>query len=553
MQDQIEIKHKKGVWARYIKLIFKCQLPVVWIVIYLVVDIIGINVSLDETTYTAELFAGDISAAVLTRLIIAIVLNIIISNLSVTVRQLTEANINRNARKAVNKKVLNLPMSFFADGNPRDAITRITVDIEAIANSLVLGFFPMVSSVYGIWAVLRLIGYYDYRLSLILAGFIPLFVLLTWVKGRISYSINNIDHSLLSILTMKLSELVENIPLTKAFVKEKQEAERGEEIVDRIYYISIKSNWYDVLFDSSQTVLDLLQTFLIIFVGLILMRNGELTLKYWVMFFLFSSQLNSYVSLICTNFTNIKTIQGGCQYIAEVMDAKEEENLGTLQQPLEGAIRFENISFAYGQNKPLYENASFTIPEKKMTAIVGENGCGKTTLVNLIQRLYQPVSGSIYVGTQLIQDYELHYYRSQISYMSQQVMLFTGSLRANLTYGLNKQVSDEEIWNALKQTKADKFVEALQGQLDYQVTSYGNNFSGGEKQKLALARVLLDNNQYLILDEATSNLDAISQKEVLDIIEQMDKTIIVIAHSEEIVKRCDHEILIENNQIKEVK
>lgn len=550
-QDKIEFHSDKGIWKDFIKFILKSHLPWGWIIAYIIVDIGVINIGIDETAYTAQLFSGDTSHELVSKLIFVMIINAIGGILSIVVRQLTYARIDRNARQASLKKIIHLPMSFFKEDNPRETISRIIVNTQAVGNTLILVVLPCMTGLYSIYAILKQVGYYDYRLSLTLIAFIPFTVLIGLVMGRINYSLNRSDTKIVALLTEQLSELITNIPLAKAFAKEAYEQQRGSELCERLYRINIKGSWISELGDLSFSLLTLIQELIIIFVGLFLLKNENIELRSWIAFYLFSGVLMTNIQQMLTIWQNVKTIQGGARRIVDIMEAHEEENTGTNYQDFHGDIEFKNVCFQYKDNTPILKDISCTFQKGKATAILGVSGSGKSTIANLIDRIYTPQSGEIYIDGINVKEYELDHYRSQFSFISQDIMLFSGTIKENLCYGLKKRYSDEELYDVLKKVQAYDFVMKLPGKLYEEIGEYGNTLSGGQRQRLALARVLLDESPYMILDEATASMDAIGTAEVIDLLKTyaQHRTIIAIAHNPEIISLVSEVVIIEDGCI----
>ncbi len=550
-QDKIQFQSDKHIWKNFIKLVLKSHLPWFWIIIYIIVDVGVINIGIDETASTAQLFAGDVSAQLVTKLILLMIINILGSSLVIVVRQLTNARIDRNARQVILNKVIHLPMSFFKSDNPRETITRIVYNTQAIGNTLIVVVLPFITGLYSIFAILKQVAYYDVRLVLTLIGFIPITVLIGFITGRINYSLNNSEKKIIALLTEQLSELVTNIPLAKAFAKEKYEEKRGGELCERLYKISIKGSWLGKFGDLSFSILTLIQDFVIIFVGVLLLKNEDIQLNSWIAFYLFSGVLVGNIEELLMVWQNIKTIQGGASRIVSIMEADSEVNNGENYQSFDGTIEFKNVNFGYQDDIPVLKDINCTFEKGKATAILGVSGCGKTTMANLIHRIYAPSSGEICIDGVNIQDYELNHYRSQFSFISQDIMLFSGTIKENICYGLRKTYTDEELYAVLKQVQAYDFVMKLPGKLYEEIGEYGNTLSGGQRQRLALTRVLLDDAPYMILDEATASMDAISTMEVINLLKTYanHRTIIAIAHSSEILSLVNDVIIIENGQV----
>ncbi|MDE6752388.1 MAG: ABC transporter ATP-binding protein/permease [Eubacterium sp.] len=548
--DQIKIKHKKGTWKRFIKLFPKCRLPWLFIIVYAVLDFGLVNIGISETDYTAQLFAGDTSVALLTRLVAIIVINLIGSNLTIFMGQVTSARINRNMRGVVFSKVMRLPMSYFKDEDPREAIYRITNNAVVINSTIMVFLFPLATALYKSFSVFGKVFTYDWRLSAILLAFIPIQLFVGFIFGRINYSIRERETAIKSSLTQKLAELVTNIPLAKAFAKENKETENGEEITSRLYRINIKSSWLSQFQDLSTTAIDLAQSVIIVLVGILLLKNAEIAKRSWIAFFMFSSIFSGAVSEVIMYWNNLKIIQGGADRVAEIMDAPEENFKGEECVNLTGNIKLENVHFGYNDENTVLNGVNCEFEDNCVTALLGISGCGKTTLANLLTRLYIPQEGAITVNGKSIYDYALKDYRNQFVVVSQNSMLFSGTIRENVCYG-NGVVSDEALEEALKKSGAYDFVSKLPNGADTLLEEYANNISGGQKQRLAVARALLSDAHYLIFDEPAASMDAIAAAELMEILKSIskDKCMIIIAHTAAVLPLVQKAAIIENGRI----
>ena len=549
-QDKIVMKQKKGTWKRFIKLFPKCRLPWIWMIIYIVLDLGVVNIGLSETEYTAELFAGNTSPAFLAKLIGIIVLNLFSTNFVIFTRQIVSARTDRNMRNALLGKVMRLPMSYFKNENPREAIYRIVANSTVISNSVLFVIFPLVTAAYTSVSVFQRVFKHDWRLSIILIAFIPVQMLVAFIFGRINFSLSDREASINANLMQKLAELITNIPLAKAFAKENKETESGEEITKRLYKISIKSSWISQFQDLSQTFIDLIQSVIMVLVGVALLKGGDITTRNWIAFFMFSSVFSGSITEFMMYYNNLKTIQGSANRVAEIMNSPEEDFSGDACENLKGSVKLEHVHFGYDEDKPILTDVSCEFKDNSVTALLGVSGCGKTTLVNLLTRLYVPQSGEILVEDKSVHGYALTDYRSQFVMVSQNSMLFSGSIRENVCYG-NGEVTEEEFENALKKAGAYDFASQLPDGADTLLEEYGNNLSGGQRQRIAVARALLSNAHYIILDEPAASMDAIAASELMEILKNIskDRCMIIIAHTAAVLPLADNVVIIENGVV----
>jgi ABC-type bacteriocin/lantibiotic exporter with double-glycine peptidase domain len=453
-------------------------------------------------------------------------------------------------RQVLFDKVTRLPMSYFQQENPREAVYRIVSNATVISSTLIFVVLPLITAAYTAAATFGRVFTYDWRLSVILLAFIPFQWLIAFVFGRLNFSLSERDAAVNAGLMQKLAELVTNIPLAKAFAKEEKETENGAVLTKRIYRLEIKSSWLSQFKDLSETAVSLVQSVFIVLVGVVLFRNDEITTRAWVAFFMFSSVFSGAITEFMMYWNNLKNIQGGADKVAEIMDAPEEDRTGERCADLRGDLVLQNVRFGYEEEKPVLTGVDCVFRDHQVTALLGVSGCGKTTLVNLLTRLYDPQQGTIQVEGKSIHDYALDEYRSQFVMVSQNGMLFSGTVRENVCYGIGV-VPEERLIAALKQAGAYEFVSALPKGLDTELEEYGNNLSGGQRQRLAVARALLSDAHYMILDEPTASMDAIAVAEVLNILRDIsaDRCMIVIAHTAAVLPLADRVMVLENGVI----
>jgi len=237
--------------------------------------------------------------------------------------------------------------------------------------------------------------------------------------------------------------------------------------------------------------------------------------------------------------------------ILELATEKEENKKYLQPSKINGHIEFENVTFAYGSRHPIYKNLNLDIPADNWTAFVGPSGCGKSTFVKLILKFYEAQEGKIFLDGNDIRDIDTTYLRSKIGYVPQDIFLFSGTVADNISLH-NPDATLEEIMEAAKKAGADEFIQKLPKRYDTVLGEHGGGLSGGEKQRLALARALLGNPSFIILDEATSSLDTVSEMEIHKVIKQLKSeniAVILIAHRLTTVMNCDKIFVIKEGKI----
>ncbi|MDR0899305.1 MAG: ABC transporter ATP-binding protein/permease [Lactobacillaceae bacterium] len=294
----------------------------------------------------------------------------------------------------------------------------------------------------------------------------------------------------------------------------------------------------------------IMMTLAIVFAyGGVLVSSKVITTGTLVAFLVYIFQIISPITSVGTMLNDWKSAEGSSEELAKLLENQPEQ---TGSKPLEGkinTIEFKDVSFAYDK-KQVLKDLSLKIKPKQRVAFVGPSGGGKTTVINLLERFYSPDSGFINFGDDNIQEIDLTQWRQNISLVSQESAVISGTLRANLTLGL-KDISDEQIWKALEESFASDFVHELEGGLDFVLSEGGANLSGGQLQRINIAREFLRNGSILILDEATASLDSESEQIIKKSIDKLSegKIVISIAHRLSTIKDSDNIFFLEGGQI----
>lgn len=290
---------------------------------------------------------------------------------------------------------------------------------------------------------------------------------------------------------------------------------------------------------------------IILWIGFAMVRAQAVTVGSLITFY----ALLAYFTVPIKNLIGVQPMMQTAIVAAErlndILDTAAENEDERTQSDLQwGDIRFDNVDFRYGNHELILKHINLQIKRGDRVAIVGESGSGKTTLVKLLMKFYEPENGTITIGENDMQLISVREVRKGISYVDQSTFLFSDTIKNNLRIG-NPQVTDEEIIAVCKATRADDFIRALPFGYDTFLDENGKNLSGGQRQRLAIARAMLRNPKLLIFDEATSNLDTITENAIRDTIFDLDKnmTCIVIAHRLSTIKNCDKIFVMENGEI----
>lgn len=256
--------------------------------------------------------------------------------------------------------------------------------------------------------------------------------------------------------------------------------------------------------------------------------------------------INTDLSMIIANVPSVKLVM---QLDEDFPDAAFHQPVSHYAVQLKREIKIEKLKFAYSEDKQLFKEFSETIPAQKLTGIIGESGSGKTTLIDLIAGLQKPESGQILVDDQPLDDESLPYWKSSIGYLPQDSFFVDGTFRENLVWDSSSDISDLEIMQVLEQVNAAQLVNRFPNKLDEHIVNYPFNFSGGECQRLALARVLLRRPSLLLLDEATSSLDPENEQQIMEVVQELKKktTIVFVTHRSSLLSYFDKVIKIDGS------
>ena len=462
-------------------------------------------------------------------------------------------NFVANLRDRLWKKILILPMSYFNKHRTGETLSRVTNDTGITKNFVsdhLAGFVTGVISAIGSFIILLIM---DWKMTLVTFTVIPLCAIVMIPVGRRMYQISrqlqDETASFSTIITQVLSEM----KLVKSSNSEKREYANGKSGIKMLEKLGVKEGIMQAIM--GPMVMFVLMLILIAIIGYGGMRvsNGDMSAGKLVAFILYLFQIVMPITQIAAFFNQFQKLTGATERIIETLHTKEEDIYkGSSVSHLREDIHFKHVSFTYEQeNDHALHHISFTLPAGKMTAIVGPSGGGKTTIFSMIERFYEPQDGDILLGTQTASQFSLHSWRSKIGYVSQESPLLAGSLRDNLTYGLDRDVSDDEIWSAIAQANANSFVSELQEGLETDVGERGSKLSGGQRQRIAIARAILRNPDVLMLDEATASLDSESEKAIQEALVHLmkDRTTLVIAHRLSTVVDADQLIFLEKGVV----
>ncbi len=543
---------KRPIWKSYLKLMFKAKLPYFLILLCIIFQLLYSKLQFLFPGYSQQILAGDISKPVIYGAIAVIIGRTILDGIIRVTSKITNFKIDKGFRKLVWNKLLHSPISLFDKEKPNELVSRTAADTANI--SMIFSYIipSTIGMLYFTYTTIQELFSYNWSLGAIQLAYIPIYLGLTIWYGSWQYKTNKKVQEKLSKLTQFLSELLGNMPLIKAFANEKKEEKRGRDIVDGFYKASLVRSLIDWAEVPVSGVLSLIQSVIVIISGIYLVSRDIITIDIWIAYFLYVDMLYGVLNTFVYMYLDVKRSQGATSRISELLDGEEEEYNGIKAiEKIDENLAFENVSFGYGE-KQVLSNISFNVPYGKTTAIVGESGGGKTTILSLIQRFYKPNSGEIKFGNTSINELNLKEWRNVFSYVSQDSPLLSGTIKENIIYGVNREVSEEELIEVSKVANLLEVVDTFPNKFETQVGESGSKLSGGQRQRIAIARALLRDSQVLLLDEPTTNLDNQSEKTIQEAMDNLlkDRTTIVIAHDLSTIKDANQIVVIDSGEVK---
>lgn len=552
MDSSAIFRKKYGSFRRFFLMLGKARLPYLWIAAYLAASVVIANVGVSSTEYSAALFAGNVGlTAVVLPYLFYQLLSLVLGSVSGLLANLCEARMDRNLRRMVWCKTVRLPLRFYETNNPKELLSRITTDISSISGLVMRVFLAVLTTAYSSFVILRKISSYDGALMWSLVAILPVNILISFIMGRLKFGVQDLINRRNAQLTAAIAERTNNLMLIKSMGTEEKEAAVGEGHMRASYRAAGMNIWITGLSLPISAIATALQTVVIILVGRGFYASGALELTQWIAYYGFAVQLTNILSAYCGYWTTFKQVQGSVDRVTEIMDERSEDlDTGEVMGSPAGGIRFEKVDFSFG-GTPLFQGLDLDIPAGRITAVVGPSGSGKTTLLNLIDRLYPLAGGRILVGGRDAADYSLASFRRALGYVTQESVMYAGTIRSNLLHGLDRTPSEEELDEACAAVGILDYVRRQPLGYDAPVGESGASLSGGQRQRFSVARALLKRPDCLLLDEATAAMDIDGKAGVWASIRtaMAGRTVVYVAHDAQTIANADYVVVLRDGRV----
>lgn len=483
----------------------------------------------------------------------ASILSIILSSVSDRLGDYLAGRLRKFLTEKFYYKVLSLPQSYFDTSISGKIVNQLNRGIQIIQDFANTSTNFILPSILQTVFTIAILAYYNIPIAIFTFLLFPVYIGLSYFSikqwGKYEEEKNKID----DVNRGRIQEVILNIPLVRSFNNQLDEFKQVVKNLTEINKLYDKqSNTYhiiDFLRNFSLNIILLLVN-IVVFYGAF---KQSLTLGEMVLILQLMGQIRGPLFAMSFILSRVQAAESGSKEFFEILSAKSTEDFEHFKNTKKlniATLEFKNVSFRYKDSKQVLSNVSFKILKYEKIALVGHSGAGKTTIVNLILKFYNPTKGNIFLNGKSYKNLDENFIRNNIALVSQESELFSSSIKNNVSYG-NKNASEEDVLKALKQANAYDFVMEYPQKLNTPVGEKGVRLSGGQKQRIQIARAILKDSPIIILDEATSSLDSRSEKEVQEALENLmqKKLVIIIAHRFSTIQNVEKVIVIDKGKV----
>jgi len=461
-------------------------------------------------------------------------------------------NVIKDIRQQLFEHISHFRLKYFDNTPIGTLVTRNISDIQTISEVFSQGLLEIVGDILKLIIIIAVMLITDWRLTLISLSTIPVLLVATYIfKNAIKDAFQSVRNEIAK-LNAFVQEHITGISIVQIFNREKEEQKRFEDINARHRDANIRSIWHYSVFFPIVEILSALSIGLLIWWGAREALIGDVTIGTILAFILYINLLFRPIRQLADRFNTLQMGMVGSERVFKILDTEDKEpgSGNIIAADLKGNIEFKNVWFAYNDENWILKNINYKIKHGETIALVGPTGAGKSSIINLISRLYEHSKGDILVNDVIIRDYDLKFLRSKIAVVLQDVFLFSDTIANNITLN-NNSISREEIIEASKELGAHDFIMRLPGNYDYNVMERGGMLSVGQRQLISFVRAYIFNPSILILDEATSSVDTETERLLQKATRKLtrQRTSIIIAHRLATVQNADKILVLENGEI----
>ena len=508
--------------------------------------------------FVAGIFGQD-KLAILNFAVAAVAVIAIVGAISSYVEKYMTTSVSQwvahDLRRTLYNHIQRLSLTEYDKTRTGDLISRVTNDIESVQDFIGSALLGMLISAFTLLGMIGVMFYINWRFTLIALSVAPvLFLVVFYFTRRIkktSRAVRKKESELLSIV----EEVLTSIRVVKAFAREDYEERRfasqsRDNVETALQARSIKAKLSPVV-----EIIVALGTCLVLWYGARLALSGQLSAGLLIVFLLYLGKMYKPMRDLSKMTDTVSKAAVGFERIQEVLEIESRvHDLPRARKApkLKGKIEFDHVNFSYEEDSPVLKDISFKIEPGQVAAVVGPSGTGKTTIISLISRFYDPLSGEVRIDGKDIRQFTMKSLRQQISFVLQDTLLFRAPIWENIAYG-KPDASRAEIIRAAQVANAHEFIEKMPEGYDTMLGEHGVTLSGGQRQRIAIARAVIRDTPILILDEPTSGLDSASEEAVIEALDRLmkDRTTILIAHHLGTIRHADIIFVVQDSELVE--
>ncbi|ASN60796.1 multidrug ABC transporter permease [Latilactobacillus curvatus] len=521
----------------------------------LALGLVATGVQLAVPSYAKQLinsFSKQFNIYMLVGIVVLFILSAVISAASGSLLGFFGEDVIQKLRNNIWRKLLHLRVSYFDNVKSGEMTSRLVNDSTQIKDLLSRSFPGLVTAIFTIVGAFAIMLFMDWKMTLIMAFSVPLVMAVMLPIAKKSHAIGHTRQDELARFNGETDETLSEIRLVKSSNAEQQASQQGQTAIGNLYKIGLKEAIYDSVAGPIMTAVIMGLIVGILAYGSARVAQGTMTIGAMFSFLMYLFQLMGPAATLGQFLTTLSKASGSTERIQELMQEPEEDfSQGTVVDVEGQTLQVESVEFGYDDDQMILHDLSFEAKPNTVVAFAGPSGGGKSTIFSLLERYYEPRNGTIKIGETPINSVALADWRKQIGFVSQDSAIMAGTIRDNLTYGLTGEYSDAQLWAVLQLAFAEKFVREMPEGLNTEVGTRGVKVSGGQRQRLAIARAFLRDPKILMLDEATASLDSESEAMVQKALETLmeGRTTLVIAHRLSTIVDADQIYFIENGHV----
>lgn len=472
---------------------------------------------------------------------------------STTLATLTCSKMIRDLRSSLLERLQALSLRFHDSHKVGDLVHRVTYNTSAVETAYQSGFMGVIKSVFTLIGMFIVMLMLSPMLTLIATAIVPLLIMaIRWYASRINKA-SRLHQDQEGQVAAQLQESLSGIRLVQAFVRERIEQRLFDDSCDRSVKTRLKSSLVQQSFGLLTTFILALGTAFLFWIGAREVLAGKLTVGEFVVFNAYLAMLYAPLSVLSYASSSVQSALGGAARLFEILDAVPEVQSrpgATDLRNVQGNLVFHNVSFGYESGVTVLRNLNLEVNAGRTLGIVGETGSGKSTILNLMLRYYDPWSGSITIDGQDLCRLTVDSARRAVAYVPQETFLISGSVRDNIAYA-RPEATDEEVQAAARRAEAFDFISQLPDGFNTQVGERGVRLSVGQRQRIAIARAFLKDSRIVLLDEPTSALDAETESRLMQTLEQLmeNRTVVIVGHRLSTIANADQILVLSQGEI----